>query len=167
MRQFIPFEVDDVHYQMLHLPVSKSIKVLTRLTKMVSEPIGKAVSAVQSGENTTSILDQDIDMDLIGQAITALGDRLDESMVWNTMLELLSTVEKENDQGGFTKIAPEVDFQGKPGHLIKVVTNVITVNYADFLGPVQGVLEKVRSTAQAKHQKAQSIGSSGDLSSKK
>lgn len=166
MRQFISFEVDDTQYQMLHLPVSKSIKVLTRLTKMISEPVGKAVSAVQSG-GEASFLDQGVDMNLIGQAITTLGDRLDEATVWNTILELLSTVEKANEQGGFTKVAPEVDFIGKPGHLIKVITQAVTINYSDFLGPVQGVLEKVRRSQQPAAQKAPSTGSSGGLSSKK
>jgi hypothetical protein len=165
MKEFIPFEIDGTQYQMLYLPVSKSIKVLTRLTKIVSDPMGKAVSAVKmdSGDGLT-LLEREIDMALIGQAITALGDRLDESVVWNTILELLSTVEKSNESGGFSKINPELDFQGKPGHLMKVVTKSIHINYSDFLDQVLGDLGKVTQVLRSKEP---STGLSGARSSKK
>lgn len=161
MRQFIPFEVDNVQYQMLHLPVSKSVKVLTRLTKIVSDPLGKALSAIKSEDPEKSIIDQELDMDLLGNAITALADRLDEGMVWNTILELLSTVEKINDHGGYTKINPEIDFQGQPGHLMKVVGKSITINYSDFLDSVLGGLDAIKLVTRPKAEP--STGSSGDL----
>ena len=142
-----------------------SIKVLTRLTIIVSEPIGKAVSAIKTdGKDVTSLLEKDIDLESIGQAITALGDRLDESVIWNTIIELLSTVEKSNDSGGFSKVNIELDFQGKPGHLMGVITKVIHINYSDFLDQVLGGLGEVRQVLQSKEPLT---GSSGALSSRK
>lgn len=165
MREFTAFEVDGIRYQMLPLPVQKSTVVLTRLAKIVFDPLGKAVSAIDmDNSGSSSLLDKNIDMSLVGKAIAAFGDRLEEAVVWNTIVELLSTVEKGNDQGGFSKINIEVDFLGQIGHLLKVVTKSINVNYHDFLVPILGGLEKAKHLMPFK---TQSTGSSGDQSSKK
>ena len=160
MQHFTPFQVDDVHYQMLYLPPSKSIKVLTRLMKLISDPLGKGMGSIQSDTpGNETFLDQEVNVELIGKAITALGERLDEALVWNTITELLSTVEKQTDEGGFCKVNVETDFSGRIGHLIKVIAKTIEVNYNDFLGQVLTGLKRFR---KGKPSKGPSTGSSGD-----
>ncbi len=169
MNQFLPFEVEGVQYQMLYLVPSKSVKVLTRLMKIISEPLGKALGSMESGESKAeSFLNQEINGDLVGKAIVALGERLEEETVWNTIVELLSTVEKANEHNGFSKVTVDVDFRGKIGHLMKVVAKSIQNNYHDFLGQVLGGLKDLQA-AQPKttDQEAKSIGMFGDQSLKK
>jgi hypothetical protein len=156
------FEVGGTQYEMLHLPVKDSLRILTRLTKILSEPFGKAVAALQSGEG----FDQEVDFDMIGDAITSLGDRLDEDLVLNTIMELLTRVKVQNEQGnGFVRLNPDTQFAGRTGDLLEVVAHVLNFNYRDFLDRALSGFGNL-DIQMPSLSKGSSTGMSGDLSLK-
>ncbi len=66
---------------------------------------------------------------LLGGAVRALVERLDEDEVLQIIKNLVDTAECDGK-----KIIFETHFQGKIGHLFKVVYAVLEVQYSDFLG---------------------------------
>ena len=77
--------IDGEDYIITQFGATKSMKVLTRLTKIVGEPIGKVAGGIEPGK---SVLDQNLDGQMIGAAIKALADNLDEDVVITTVKEL-------------------------------------------------------------------------------
>lgn len=148
--------VDGEEYTFTQFGATKSMKVLTRLSKIVGEPIGKVAGGIEPGK---SMLDQDLDGQLIGAAIKALTDNLDEDVVVNTVKELCSCVLYK---GGTLDKTFDIHFQGRLGHLFKVVGAVLEVQYGDFLG----ALGDIAALTQAGTRQASpmSNGSSGDQS---
>ena len=169
------FEVDDVKYQTLHMPTLKSLKILTRLQKILSEPVGKAISAFKIDNNQgqekkeneeneekkeKGFFDQNIKMDFLGEAVTALGERLDEDVVVSTIKEILVSVEYKNESGKYAKVDFDFHFLGKIGRLYKVVWNVLKINYEDFLGPALTAFEKLKPMMTTRSE-GTSTGTSG------
>src|SRR5688572_16496070 len=84
MRQVKEVIVGEHTYSITQFSATKGLKLLTRLTKIIGEPI-----AVLAGEGG---LDAEVSGKLMGQAIKALADKLDEANVIQTVKELLEGV---------------------------------------------------------------------------
>ena len=117
------FNIGDHSVEIFQLPVPVSLKVLTRLTKILSKPIGSAIS----GDSKKSALDKEIDFSAI---LGGLGDRLDEEIVISTILMTLPYVTV--DQKPVNSLESFDDFGVI--FLLKVMAKVLEVNYGDFLG---------------------------------
>jgi len=152
MHGFTKFTVKDANFQMQCLPTTKAIKTLTRLTKIASGPIGNAVGALNAGSG--SVMDKEINMEVIGEAVKCLGDRLEEQVVVDILNDLLSTVEIQTESGKFISVNLDLTFQGKIGLLFGVVTKALEVNYADFLGPILSAIKGLQVERVAGLQKS-------------
>jgi hypothetical protein len=125
-------EIDGHNYEFYQLGAVKSLKILTRILKIIGEPIG-----LITGEATVKdFLKTELNSDILGKALKALTDKLDEELVVNTIKELLEPVLCDGKRIQF-----DLHFQGRIGHLLKVVKAALEVNYKDFFGVSQSLLE--------------------------
>lgn len=143
MRETIKVQIDDQNYAITHLPPGQALKIMSRLTKLIGGPAGKALI---SGGDFGGLMNSDVSdaLPLVGELIAALSERLDEDMILDTIKELLSTVHIVNGD----KQVPvmnmfDVQFTGKTFHLLKLVKSTLEVNYGDFFVGLSGLKEKI------------------------
>jgi hypothetical protein len=116
--------VKDTEYKILVLPPSRSIKLLSKLTKIIGKPM--AAVATKSGEDRT---------EMIPQAVGALIENLSEDVVLQIVKELMACVFVENKSIDFEK-----HFHGKLGLLMVLCKEVLEVNYSDFLDEISALM---------------------------
>lgn len=115
--------MDGHSVEIYQLPIPTSLKVLTRLSKILARPIGSAISSNVS--NSKSVMDNPFD---IGEAVSGLSEKLDEEIVISTINMLLpylhidgksmKTLESFDDLGVF--------------FMLKCIGKSLEVNYSDF-----------------------------------
>jgi hypothetical protein len=110
--------VDGATYSVTQFSATKGMKLLTRLTKILGEPM----SVFMSDENADA-------QKVLPVAIAALSERLEEDMVVQTVKELMDGV---RDSDG--PIQFDTHFAGKFGHLFKLLAKILEVQYGDFFG---------------------------------
>jgi len=122
MRTPVELTIDGEQYTFCQLPPKRSLKLLTRIMRIVGGPLG---ASFKGGKPA---LDADIDLSVV---VTALCDRLDENEVEAIVDELLSQV----ICAGRGEISRQFDahFAGRLPHLFKVLGQAIRVEYGDFL----------------------------------
>jgi len=81
---------------------------------------------------------ENVEWDLIGDALTELTERLDEDQVQKLTLDLLDYVEVQTSGEKWVKVRNRLqsDYTGKAAHLMKVIFHAVWVNYGDFLAEV-------------------------------
>lgn len=139
--------VDGEHYLVHQFPATKAMKMLTRIVKLIGEP----VSVLSDGFNSDA-------KEILPKAVRALAERLDENVVEQTVKDLLRSV----FQGG-TCVADRFDthFQGRIGHMFKLLAEVLRYQYGDFLAVLAA--SAPREVAKASSPQSTSTGQSGDL----
>lgn len=105
-------------YQVTQFSATKSIKMMTRLTKILGEPMGFMFADEKANAD-----------EMLPLAIRALVSKLDEDLVIDTVKQLLEGVRDSNGEINF-----EVHFAAKMGLLFKVLGKVLEVQYGDFFG---------------------------------
>lgn len=121
--------IDGEQYTFCQLPPKRSLKLMTRIIRIIGGPLGAALNGVRSGKaDFNSILDADMDFSMI---VTALCDRLDENEVEAIVDELLTQVL----HSGTGEVSKKFDahFAGRLPHLFKVLAQALKVEYGDFL----------------------------------
>jgi hypothetical protein len=110
--------VDSETYEVTQFGASKGMKMLTRLTKILGEPMGMLFA-----EDNAEV-DKALPL-----ALKALSDRLDEEMVLDTVKQLLTGIRNHDGEIQF-----ETHFAGRLGHMFKLLSKVLEVQFGDFLG---------------------------------
>lgn len=147
MRGKVIKEIDGKTYEIWHLPTEQAIKMLTKLTKLIGEPLGKSIGGLTS--NSGSILDAQINYDFIGAGIGLLANKLDEDEVLGIVKTMLKYVNKKNEKGGFIEVNLEIDFQGEIMHLLNVVRASLEHNFSDFFAGIKSRLKEVLPTLKS------------------
>jgi len=155
-REAVDKIIDGTNYTITQFGATKSMKLLTRLSKIVGEPLGEIASGFDSKKN---LLDQEFDGKMIGHAVKALVDNLDEDHVVDTLKQLLSCV---LHNGATLDKTFDIHFQGRLGHMFKVVFAALEVQYKDFLGGIGELVSLNRVASSSERQT--STGLSGDPS---
>jgi hypothetical protein len=134
--------IGDVQYTVTPMSPIAASKLLTRLIKIVGEPMGKLAS-LKKQEGAKSLLDSELDGNLIGDALSALSDKLDENEMEAILKRILSPeyVTFSTDGVDFKKLT-SVDghfseFGGMAG-MFKLARFVLETNYSDFLKDLVG-----------------------------
>ena len=153
-KELIEKTIDGETYQIGQATTSKQLVLLTRLNRLILEPLG---SLAGSAEKFTDLENMQLD---IKAATAALAKNLDEKIVLATVKELLEVVIYNGQVVGF-----DVHFQGRLGHMFKVVYAVLEAQYADFFEGLSGFRGSVLQALKQK--KVPSGGPSGDPSSQK
>lgn len=149
------FEIDGETYKVKHFSATRGTRIFARLVKFVGEPIAKFLSAGKAlKENDDAAANA-----VLGQAISALSSRIDETEVETLIKDILDSVQViEAKTGKLRGVGAEyfdVHFQGRIGHLFKVLGKTIAFQYSDFLGGLaelqglQSFVSKPDSNAQS------------------
>jgi hypothetical protein len=134
--------IDGRRFEFFPMPAPRSIKVLTRLIKIIGEPAG-VLASDYSDQKPKSIMEYQLDESMISKAIGALTERLDEDIVLDTIHEIIRPVFVDG-----RRILFEQDFDGRIGHLFKVLFAALEANYSDFfdgsIGGLGSLLQRVQ-----------------------
>ncbi len=131
MREPVRKIIDGEQYTFCQLPPKKSLKLLTRILKIIGPALGGVVKDAGniSEGNIESILDLDIDP---GMIVSQLCSRLDENDVEYIIDMLLSQV-LHSGKGEVSRVFDE-HFGGRLPHLFRVIAAALEVEYGDFFG---------------------------------
>lgn len=119
------FDIDGVGYQVSQYSASKALRLLAKLAKVAGKPVAMM---------TAGGMDSDIKPDILAAAIEALTESASPEEMVSLCKEILDGVYIFRPDGQQTAIAFDIDFQGRMGHLFRVLKKVLTFQYADFLG---------------------------------
>ena len=120
--------VDGKKYLFHRLPVSLSLKILIRISKIIGPVMGSVFDGLGDDVPGTmkELLDSDIDFSKI---TTSLFSTIDEDITISTIQELLAHVMYE---GSKVSDIFEVHFQKDIPHLLKLVGVALEVEYGNF-----------------------------------
>lgn len=118
------FSLDGDSYVITLFPADQGLKVLTKLIKLVGEPIMEMSKANQDKEKVYEYLTS---------AIRLLSARMDDENVVSLCRQLSSCVIKEGDGSMSLDKKFNTHFSGRIGHLFKLMVEVVNFNFADFL----------------------------------
>jgi len=124
MRGTTDIELDGVQYSCGQYSTSKAVKILAKLSKLIGKPIG-ILSAMNEEAQVTP--------ELLGSAIEAFLAQVEPDDFVLMVKEILEGVHV-NDGAQNRQVIFDVDFQGKVGHLLRLVRKVLEFQYADFFG---------------------------------
>lgn len=133
------FEIDGENYKVKHFSATRGTRIFARLVKFAGEPVAKFLSAGKSlKENDDTAANA-----VLGQAISALSSRIDENEVEALIKDILDSVQVIDAKSGKLRgVGAEyfdVHFQGRIGHLFKVLGKTVAFQYSDFLGDLAGL----------------------------
>jgi len=152
-------EIDGMTAEVFLLPPTHALKVLTRLTKIVGEPLGLAAGALLGDKPAeprgdaeappASALQKDIPDAVIGKVLAAFTDRLDEAVVLDTLKLVMASVHiKTAEDAGTRTLNIDQDFRGRTLTMLKVFAFALEVNFSDFFagaGGSAGILAKAKT----------------------
>ena len=134
MREAITREIDGEEYTFHQLAPKKSLRVLTKLMKILGGTAGKAVSSASSSADLLNGVDA-------GSIISGIAERLDEDEVIVIVDIMFSTV-LHSGEGDVSKAFDKL-FGGRVFHLIKVLQASLEVEYQDFFDEKSGIASMV------------------------
>jgi len=128
MRTTSDFKVGAHEYQVNMWHPDKAIENLTWLTKLAGEPLLAVFVNIGSIEE---LMSSDVDLRLLAPAVKHLFQSLNEKEV---VLKVNQFTEDMLCDGA--KVVYASHFMGRTGHLMKVVTEVLKAQYADFFDEI-------------------------------
>lgn len=148
--------IDTWVFEFFPLSPKVSLRLLTRISKLVLEPLGLLGDALKSGAETEggeieSPLDKKIPADTFAKVAKAIVARLDEDEILTTMEMMFAPNHvhcKSPDDKGTRPCRFESDFSGQIGLMLKAFAAGIEVNFGDFLGASGGGLGALMDRAK-------------------
>jgi hypothetical protein len=133
------FEIDGENYKVKHFSATRGTRIFARLVKFAGEPVAKFLSAGKAIKENDEVAANAV----LGQAITALSSRIDENEVEGLIKDILDSVQVIDAKSGKLRAVGaeyfDVHFQGRIGHLFKVLGKTVAFQYSDFLGDLAGL----------------------------
>lgn len=133
--ELIPKNVDGIEYQFQKFGTKKSLRILIRLTKFLGKPAAALIGAFK-GEG--SLVDRELDGDIIATAVSQLVDNMNEDDVLDLVEEITG---RDNLLADGKKIVWESHYAGRLDHLFKVLYAGLEVQYGNFIAAIAGPLE--------------------------
>lgn len=139
MRAIKEVTIGEIEYKITPMNPIKATKVLTRVLKIIGKPLAKLIGNSKKSAPGESLLDAELGEGLIGEAIEALVERLDEGEVERLIKELINKdYVTYSEDGEFKKL---VNVDGHFGEvesglmgMFSLVKSVLEANYSDFFG---------------------------------
>lgn len=116
--------INKVNYSVTQFPARTGLRIKTKLLKLLAPSV---LSLVGSSEN---VLDTKLDSAVLGKAVQALSERLDEDVVLNLISELLLSTKRDGKD--ITEGVFNLAYAGNYGELFKALLFVLEVNYGAF-----------------------------------
>lgn len=130
-RELIEKRVDGNVYSFQQFNTTKSLKIMSRLSKILLEPITLFFASAGGKASSGNLLDRQLDKDMLGKAVRSLTDRMDEDEVINLIKELTAN---DNLLVDGKKVDFDTHYEGRLDHLFKVLYAALEVQYGNFLG---------------------------------
>lgn len=135
MRKTTSGMIDGKKYEVGHWSVDKQLDIMTKLIKLLGEPIAMMVmGALQQKGSLKEALSAELTMKASQESIKALMSRLNETEIKSLLREVTEGVLCDNKQISF-----DVHFMGQIFHLLKVALFCIKHQYQDFLDVLPGL----------------------------
>lgn len=128
----------DFNLLITQLKPSDSLKILVYLGKVLGGTAGKALGAIDT-KKLADVKEEDISLEKLGDALTALLDRIDEDAICIKLNELFKSV----SLNGSTLDLDNPCFQGRPDLIFVVAKKAMEVNFKSFLDANSGVVGKI------------------------
>ncbi len=122
-------------YEFQKFGAKKSVKLLTRLLKLVGEPLSIAVGATGGGK----LFESNLDPKILSSAVRVLVDKLDEDEVLDLIEEFTAN---DNVLCDGVRVNFDNHYEGKLPELFKVLAAALEVQYGNFFGEYIGVTKK-------------------------
>jgi hypothetical protein len=132
VRKTTETSIADHKYTIGHWPVDKQVEILTKLTKLLGEPIVRILILGGKKEvegETAGFMDNPQIMDAVASSFSSLVLRLNEGEV----KQLLRDIVTDQVLCDGKPFEYNTHFMGRIGHLFKVALAVVRHQYADFL----------------------------------
>lgn len=140
MSELVKKEVDGHDYEFSLLGARESLKTLTKLVKLLGEPMAIALGAIGGDrdiEKGKKILAALTTSDLLARATRALIERMDEDNVADLVEKLTG---KATTMCDGKPIIFNSHYEGRLGHLFKVFGAALEVQFGDFFGVISASL---------------------------
>lgn len=123
MRHTHQREIDGTWWTVSEFSATEGLRLLTRLTNLCGGPLSKAIQALPKDQ---SIMDAELNVELLGAAVAELSVRLDEAGTVELIRRLLSGTRADDRE-----VVPQFDvlFQGRYLTLFKVLGFVLESNF--------------------------------------
>lgn len=157
-RQDDTVEIDGKKYLFTQLDPRRAARVYAFLLNKFGGTLGKALGSVKGGKG---LLDADVDMKQLGEAVEHLFSSFDDDSTIQHMDTLLSCIIFNGERMNLDHL----NFQGKMLHMSKVLKKSLEVNFSDFLEGSSGIAAKLKAMFSTIQARQTSTGSSGDQSS--
>ncbi len=144
MRKSTDLKLKDETYTFGQWETDLGLSMLTRLIKLVGEPLAKIIIGSAGAEEGKSGLDTDIgDAAFVADAIAGLALRLDEDMVKTFFRDAM-----EQAICNGQPIDYDNQFRGRIGLLMKVTFHQVRHQFSDFLEFAPVIRGRLRSQSQ-------------------
>jgi len=128
MRTSSKFETGGHTYEVNMWHPDKAIENLAWLTKLCGESI---VALLVNVDSVRDLMDSEVDLALLTPAVSTMLKSLDEKEVVVKVNQFVDGMLCDGAQFKY-----DTHFMGRPGHLLKVLVNVLKVQYADFFAEI-------------------------------
>lgn len=149
MIKYKEFEVDGVKYASNQYLGEKSFVIFGELCKVVGKPLSYIMSSGVDPDSTVT-------PNLIATAIGELAQNMNSLENLKLVKEIISTTTIFAEDGN-RSINFNNDFQGKMGHLFKLLKEILTFQYSDFLANLGEITPNI--TPSKKPHKVQALKS--------
>lgn len=142
-KELVKKNVDGSDYEFQIFGAKQSLKLLTRLSRMILEPMGAAAGSLE-GEGP--MIERVFGGKGLAMAAKALSDKLDQDEVLNLVETFCSYPACLCDGKQFDF---NTHYEGRLGHLFKVLKAALEVQYGDFFADISAPrASKVQATTQ-------------------
>lgn len=147
--------VDGVKYDIGPINVTKSIKLMTKVTKILGPSLVKMLKDINN-KKTVDLQDMEIKGESLELVLTEFFDRIDENTFEDVSRKILENTihhgSVEDGQKGFGVINDnnfDLIFDRGVMHLFKVLKEAFGVTYSDFLGESGGFQSKIKASMES------------------
>lgn len=144
--------IDGDEYEFTQFGAKESIRILSRVLKLVGEPMTLAYASFKDDPEGTakSFFDRDFDKMILSKAVGAFAERMDDEAV----LDLIETLTaKSNVICNGAKIDFNSHYEQRLGRMFKVLLAALEVQFGNFLEELPGSvgmapIRNMRATTQ-------------------
>lgn len=129
--------IDGRLYQFHQLSPKESLRTLTRLYKILGQPIAMGMAAFMGTQQEKSKQKKGadplkgLDTDMLTRAVAVMAEKMDEDVVINLIENLCASDHCLCDGVRVTTLE---HYSGELGHMFKVLAAALEVQYGNFLG---------------------------------
>lgn len=125
--------IDGLKVHVTQLPAIRGLKLQLKIGKLIIPLISKLDDGSKKTNNEKSILDTNIDMNVLGKALEGLATKLSEDVFLSLVYQILEGTTVDNhlvdSEDKFNLV-----FEGKLLAMYKCLKLVLEVEFGDFLG---------------------------------